>query len=300
VAKVTRQGRLVVVVSADALDAQRLVEEVPYFDSALTARLLPDWETLPYDILSPHQDLVSQRLEALYRLLNREQTGGVDVLVVPATTALYRLAPPAYVAGHTFFFRQGERLPADALRTQLVLAGYQHVTQVVAPGEFCLRGGLVDLFPWAPRCRSGSICSTRPSSRSAPSIPTRSAACTRCRTYGCCRARVSARRAARVAFRTRWREVFEGDPSRSSVYKDMGNGVASAGIEYYLPLFFDRAATLFDYLECAHDTGVAWHVEAACQRFWTETAERFVSSRAIASVLACRRPSCFCRPRSFL
>jgi len=276
VAKVTRRGQLVVVVCADALNAQRLVEEIPYFDSALTARLFPDWETLPYDILSPHQDLVSQRLEALYRLLNREQAGGVDVLVVPATTALYRLGPPSYVAGHTFFFRQGERLSADALRTQLVLAGYQHVTQVVAPGEFCLRGGLVDLFPMGSALPfrldllDESIESIRTfdpdTQRSLYSVPD---------------VRLLPGRefpldeATRVAFRTRWREVFEGDPSRSSVYKDMGNGVASAGIEYYLPLFFDRAATLFDYLDARTTLVLHGPVEAACQRFWTETSDRF-------------------------
>lgn len=140
-------GQLVVAICADALDAQRLGDELPYFDRTLAVRPFPDWETLPYDILSPHPDLVSERLETLYRLLTRDAAGGIDVLVVPATTALYRLAPPAYIAARTFAFRQGERLAADKLRAQLVLAGYQHVTQVVAPGEFSVRGGLIDLFP---------------------------------------------------------------------------------------------------------------------------------------------------------
>jgi len=275
-AKARRQGRLIVVVCADALDAQRLVEEIPYFDNALTARLFPDWETLPYDILSAHQDLVSQRLEALYRLLNREQAGGVDVLVVPATTALYRVAPPSYVAGHTFFFRQGERLAADALRTQLVVAGYQHVTQVVAPGEFCVRGGLVDLYPMGSALpfRLDLLDDTIESIRTFDPDSQRSL-------YAVPDVRLLPGREfpldepARVAFRARWREVFEGDPSRSSVYKDMGNGVASAGIEYYLPLFFEQAATLFDYLDGRTTLVLHGGVEAACHRFWNETSERF-------------------------
>ena len=139
------ERRLLVVIAADALDAQRLVDEIPYFDPSLAVRPLPDWETLPYDTLSPHQDLVSERLETLYRLSQSSRT--IDVLVVPATTALHRLAPTRYVAGHTFFFRQGDTIDVEQLRRQLVSGGYQHVTQVVAPGEFAVRGGLIDLFP---------------------------------------------------------------------------------------------------------------------------------------------------------
>ncbi len=105
--------------------------------------LLPDWETLPYDHFSPHQDLVSERLATLYRAAR----GECDVLVAAATTALYRLAPPSYLAAFTFFLKQGERLDLERLRGQLALAGYQHVTQVVSPGEFSVRGGLIDLFP---------------------------------------------------------------------------------------------------------------------------------------------------------
>ena len=137
--------RLVVAISADALDAQRLVDEIRYFDPSLAVRPLPDWETLPYDTLSPHQDLVSERLETLYRLSQPQSE--IDVLVVSATSALYRLSPAQYVAGHTFFFKQGQTIDAEPLRAQLVFAGYQHVSQVVAPGEFAIRGGLIDLFP---------------------------------------------------------------------------------------------------------------------------------------------------------
>ncbi|HEX6267587.1 MAG TPA: transcription-repair coupling factor, partial [Burkholderiales bacterium] len=131
------------VIAATALDAQRLVEEIAWFSPELRVCLLPDWETLPYDQFSPHQDLVSERLAALYRI----QRGEFDVAVVPAPTALVRLCPPSYIAGHTFFLEQGDRLDLEKLRQQLATAGYQHVTQVVAPGEVCFRGGLIDLFP---------------------------------------------------------------------------------------------------------------------------------------------------------
>jgi transcription-repair coupling factor (superfamily II helicase) len=269
------QSQLVVVACADALDAQRLAEEVAYFDPALAVRQFPDWETLPYDILSPHQDLVSARLTALHELLARDAPGALDVLVVPATTALGRLAPPAYVGGLTFFFRQGQRLAADALRSRLVQAGYQHVSQVVAPGEFSVRGGLIDLFPM------GAVLPFRldlnddiiETIRSFDADSQRSL-------YPVPEVRLLPGRefpldeASRVAFRGRWRETFEGDPSRCSVYRDIGQGIASAGIEYYLPLFFDQTGTLFDYLP--GDTLLVLHgpIEAAAQRFWTETNER--------------------------
>ena len=139
------------VVSATALDAQRLVEEIAWFAPQLRVCLLPDWETLPYDTFSPHQDLVSERLATLYRI----QRGEFDVAVVPAQTALVRLCPPSYLAGRTFFLEQRKPLDVEALRVQLAVAGYHHVTQVVAPGEFCVRGGLIDLFPPAASCPTG-------------------------------------------------------------------------------------------------------------------------------------------------
>ncbi|HVJ59049.1 MAG TPA: transcription-repair coupling factor [Burkholderiaceae bacterium] len=272
-------GRLTVVLCADALDAQRLVEEIAWFAPGLAVRAFPDWETLPYDILSPHQDLVSERLETLYRLTHHDERPAdapLDVLVVPASTALQRLAPAGYIAGHTFFFRQGERLLAERLRSQLVLAGYQHVSQVVAPGEFSVRGGLLDVFPMGAQLplrldlldeRVDTIKTFDPDTQRS--------------LYAISDVRILPGRefpfdeASRTAFRNRWREVFEGDPTRAPLYKDVGLGVPSAGIEYYLPLFFDATSTLFDYLPA--DSVLVLHgaVEHACQRFWRETQDRF-------------------------
>jgi transcription-repair coupling factor (superfamily II helicase) len=269
-----QQHRMLVVVAADALDAQRLVDEIPYFDPSLLVRPLPDWETLPYDTLSPHQDLVSERLETLFRL--SQASSPIDVLVVPATTALHRLAPPSYVAGHTFFFRQGQAIDADALRTQLVFGGYQHVTQVVAPGEFAVRGGLIDLFPMGSPLpyRLDLLDAQLESIRAFDPDSQRGL-------YPVPEVRMLPGREfpvdepARQAFRRRWRDRIEGDPSRSGVYKDIGNGIASAGIEYYLPLFFDETATLFDYLPATSLIALHGQIEAAMQRFWNETSERY-------------------------
>ena len=136
-------GQLLCVVAAEAADAQRLVDELPFFAPELRVALFPDWETLPYDSFSPHQDLISERLATLWRVRGHD----LDVVLLPASTALARLAPPSFVAGYTFHFKQKMRLDEAALKSQLTLAGYQHVSQVVSPGEYAVRGGLIDLFP---------------------------------------------------------------------------------------------------------------------------------------------------------
>ena len=136
-------GKLTAIVTADATDAQRLLEEIAFFAPQLRCALFPDWETLPYDSFSPHQDLISERLATLWGILQRE----ADVVLMPAATALYRLAPPAFLAGYTFHFRVQQKLDEAKLKAQLTLAGYNHVTQVVSPGEYAVRGGLIDLFP---------------------------------------------------------------------------------------------------------------------------------------------------------
>jgi transcription-repair coupling factor (superfamily II helicase) len=263
--------QLLVVVTASALDATRLADETRWFAPSLRVRVLADWETLPYDAFSPHQDLVSDRLATLYEL----QGCRVDLLVLAATTALHRLAPASFVAGHTFAFRKAQKLDEAALRGQLALAGYEHVSQVVRPGEFCVRGGLIDLFPMGSALpyRLDLFADEVESIRAFDPDTQRSL-------YPVETVRILPGRefpmdeAARTAFRGRWRERFEGDPSKAGPYRDVGNGIASAGIEYWLPLFFDATATVFDYLP--PDALIATHgdVEAAGRRFADETEQR--------------------------
>ncbi|MBI2319116.1 MAG: transcription-repair coupling factor, partial [Betaproteobacteria bacterium] len=271
-ARAAERASPVVAVCATALDAQRLREEVPWFAPQLRVCLLPDWETLPYDSFSPHHDLVSERLATLYRIQRRE----FDLAVVPATTALVRLAPPAFLAAYTFFLKQGETLKIDALRAQLTLGGYQHVTQVVAPGEYCVRGGLIDLFPM------GSTLPYRIDleDEAIESIRTFDADTQRT-VYKVGEMRLLPARefplddAGRNRFRSRYREAFEGDPSRSSIYKDVSNGIAPAGIESYLPLFFEATATLLEYLPEQATLALHGDVHGAITEFWRETQSRY-------------------------
>ena len=266
------QKRVVAIVTADAADARRLIDEMEFFAPELRCALFPDWETLPYDTFSPHQDLISERLATLWRI----SQGEADVVLVPATTALYRVAPPSFLAGYTFHFKAKQKLDEAKLRAQLTLAGYSHVSQVVSHGEYAVRGGLIDLFPMGSLVpyrvdlfddETDSIRTFDPDTqRSLYPVP---------------EVRLLPGREfpmdddARAKFRSRWREMLEGDPTKSRIYKDMGNGVATAGIEYYLPLFFDETSTVFDYL--GTDATVVMHgdLESAFQRFWQDTKERF-------------------------
>jgi transcription-repair coupling factor (superfamily II helicase) len=271
-AELARRGGLTLVVTASAQEAQRLAAELPFFAPELRVRLLPDWETLPYDAFSPHQDLVSERIATLYQIAQR----ACDVVLAPVATALYRLAPVEYIAARAFLLRQGDALDMDGLRRQLLLAGYTHVTKVVSPGEYCVRGGLIDLFPMGSpvpyridllddeidTLRTFDVDSQRSiyPVKEIRLLPAREFPLTE---------------DAQMRFRARFREVFEGDPSRSRLYKDVSRGMAPAGIEYYLPLFFEQTATLFDYLP--NDAPLCLHgdVQGAIDAFWRDTGERY-------------------------
>ncbi|UBM09707.1 transcription-repair coupling factor [Cupriavidus metallidurans] len=267
-----RSAPMVAVVCAHAVDAQRLAEEIPWFAPELRVRLLPDWETLPYDSFSPHQDLVSERLATLHDI----QGGQCDVMLVPASTALYRLAPPAFLAAYTFFFKQGAKLDEAALKAQFTLAGYEHVSAVMRPGEYSVRGGLIDLYPMGSALpyridlfgdEIETIRAFDPDSQRSL-YPVKEVRLLPGREF-------PLDETARTAFRGRWRELFEGDPTKSPIYKDIGNGVPSAGIEYYLPLFFEQSATLFDYLPEGTQLAFSGNVDEAIRRFWADTTQRY-------------------------
>ncbi|MBE0615344.1 MAG: transcription-repair coupling factor [Burkholderiales bacterium] len=272
IARLAQDAKPLIVFCASALDAQRLCEEIPYFAPDLAVNLLPDWETLPYDSFSPHHDLISERLATLYAITR----GSCDITLIPASTALYRMAPPSYLAAYTFFLKQDEGFSLPQLRAQLTLAGYSHVTQVVAPGEYCVRGGLIDLFPM------GSALPYRIDLLDEEIESIRTFDVDTQRTiYKVKEVRLLPARefpldeAGRTRFRARFRETFEGDPSRSNIYKDVSNGIAPAGIEYFLPLFFEHTATIFDYLPEHASLCLHRDVAASIDTFWKDTQSRY-------------------------
>lgn len=275
-AELTRSGQQwakpLTIITASALDAQRLLEELPFFAPELNAHLLPDWETLPYDTFSPHFDLISERLATLYQVMN----GFCDVLVVPVTTALYRMLPKEFLAAHTFFIKQGSVLDLAAFRSQMTLAGYTHVTQVLSPGEYSIRGGLIDLFPMGnPLPYRMDLLDNEIETIRTFDVDTQRSI------YPVKEIRLLPARefpldeAGRTRFRINFREKFEGDPSRSRMYKEISKGNTPAGIEYYLPLFFEQTATLFDYLPqnsllCLHQD-----IYPVVENFWRDTQSRY-------------------------
>jgi transcription-repair coupling factor (superfamily II helicase) len=271
-AKLAQEAKPVAIITASALAAQRLLEEIPFFAPELKTRLLPDWETLPYDTFSPHQDLVSDRLATLYQLMN----GACDVLIVPVTTALYRMPPREYLAAHTFFLKRGETLNLNTLRSQMTLAGYSHVTQVLSPGEYSVRGGLVDLFPMgSPLPYRIDLLDNEIETIRTFDVDTQRSV------YPVTEIRLLPAREfpldeeARSRFRGSFREHFEGDPSKSRVYRDISKGATPAGIEYYLPLFFEHTATIFDYLPRTTLLCLHHEIHPAVENFWRDTQSRF-------------------------
>jgi transcription-repair coupling factor (superfamily II helicase) len=260
------------IVTASAFQAQRLLEELPWFAPNLQVNLLPDWETLPYDHFSPHPDLISERLSTLYQITQNQ----CDVVIVPIGTALIKLPPIAYLAANTFMLKKGQKLDLEAMRQQCAEAGYHHVSQVVSPGEFSVRGGLVDLFPMGSALpfrldlfddeietiRTFDV-DTQRSLYPVPEIRLLPAREFPLDDNGMAR------------FRQNFRETFEGDPSRSRIYKEVSKGVASGGIEWYLPLFFESTASLLDYLPKETVLCLHGNLDIAAQHFWFEAQSRY-------------------------
>lgn len=268
------RGERVLVVCADPADVPRLAQEMPWFEPKLDVRPLPDWETLPYDVLSPQEELVSERLEALYRLT--APTGGADVLLTSAVTASQRLSPVSYIGANTFFFHQGEQISLTTLQKRLAAAGYANVKQVLAAGEFAVRGSIVDVFPMGSERpfrldffddEIESIrwfdVDTQRSMESAEEI----------RLLPGHEFPVDPE--ALLAFRQRWRREFAGDPKKSIVYCDIEKEILPPGIEYYLPLFFDETAALTDYLPPNARVFLLGDIEAALQAFGRDMASHY-------------------------
>jgi transcription-repair coupling factor (superfamily II helicase) len=274
---------MLAVFTTDALERQRLFEELQWLLPESLIRQFPDWETLPYDPFSPHHDLISERLATLSSL----QNGECDILLVAVQTALFRLPPPAFLAAHSFSFRQKQALDEAALRAQLGLAGYQAVNNVIAPGEFSIRGGLIDLFPM------GSALPFRLDlfDREIESIKTFDVDTQRT-LFPVPEVQLLPAREfptddrSRTLFRQRFREVFEGDPAKTGIYRDVSQGTPPAGIEYYLPLFFEEGetGTIMDYLRPASQNSDPDAVPAvlftadlsqAVQHFWQEVRSRY-------------------------
>ncbi|MEY3975383.1 MAG: hypothetical protein RLZZ33_438 [Pseudomonadota bacterium] len=269
-----REDRPWVVIEADSRSAERRRAELAFFASAgLPLLSLPDWEVLPYDVFSPHPDITSERLLALAELPHARR----GVLIVSVDTLLQRLPPKPYVAGRSFSLSVGDTLALDAFKLRLTEAGYCSVSQVTDPGDFALRGSLLDVYPMGTTSPlridlfDDEIEAIRrfdpQTQRSGESLPS---------------VRLLPAREIPLdgdsvrAFRRRYRTRFEGDPTRSTVYRGVSDGMAPAGIEFYLPLFFEETATLFDYLpDGAVIVDATFGLESVIGRSWEALRSRY-------------------------
>ncbi len=275
---VRQQSALYLLIVPDTPTALRLEQELAVFlGDSVPLYSFPDWETLPYDQFSPHQDIISQRLRTLYQLPTVTQ----GLVLVPVSTLMLRLSAPEHLQQQSLLLKKGQRLDLGSLRTQLVQAGYRAVEQVMQHGEFSVRGSLLDLYPM------GSALPYR--------IDFFDDEIDGLRTFDPDNQRTLAQvaqiellpahefpldKSAIERFRSRYRERFQQRNEKESLYQQVSSGALPAGIEYYLPLFAENTASLFSYLPPATRILAFDDLEASAQRFWQDVQNRY-QDRAI-------------------
>ncbi|MDX1728587.1 MAG: transcription-repair coupling factor [Pseudoalteromonas tetraodonis] len=273
---VKQQDNLVLIVTPDTPSALRLETELEYLLPDNPVMIFPDWETLPYDHFSPHQDIISARLATLNTLKNEQQS----VLIMPVSTLMLRTAPASFIYGSTLNFKVGDRLDTHALRENLEQAGYMHVQQVMEHGEYAIRGSIVDLYPMGSKhpfrldffddeldtIRLFDVETQRSDEKvekiellPAHEFPTNDTDIER--------------------FRINYREKFGASAEQDSVYMQVSKGNWPGGIEYYMPLFFDGLATIFDYLPESTTVMQLGDLEHAADNFWHDVNVRYENRR---------------------
>lgn len=273
-----RHSGPVVMITTDMHTTENLEHELRFYAGGDDFPILtfPDRETLPYDVFSPHQDITSQRLGTLNRLSNLER----GILLVPASTLMHRLPPRIYLEANSLVLKKDEQLDLDQMRHRLESSGYRFVSQVMEHGEFTVRGSLIDLFPMGSSLpfridlfdnEVDSIRTFDPETQLSIESVTN---------INLMPAREFPLTGEAIShFRQTWRTMFEGDPQKSIIYRDVSNGIASPGIEYYLPLFFDQTCTLLDYLLPSSLIIISEGIEQAAGDFWNEIQERYEQGR---------------------
>lgn len=269
---------MVLVVVENVRAAQQLEQALNFFLDRpdLPILSLPDWETLPYDMFSPLPELISQRLKLLYDLPRTKR----GVLIAPVSTLLQRLPPRSYVDGNSFNLKVGQRMSLEEMRSQLEQAGYSCVSQVIAHGEFAVRGSILDLFPMGADepCRVDLFDDEIETLRSFDPETQRSLE--RLTALELMPAREFPMDEQGItAFRAAWRGEFEGDPKHSLIYQEVSNGNVPGGLEYYLPLFFEQLSSLFDYLPEGFLAMRFEGEQAAAQSFQASVEERYEQRR---------------------
>lgn len=267
----------IVVFCKDMTEALNIEQELTFFmaEQQLVKRpilTLPDWETLPYDSFSPPPDLISDRLLALASIKDQDNY----ILILPLTTAIAVLPPPVFVASSTMDFKVGSHCKLEQLRNTLIQSGYYNVSEVYQHGEFATRGSILDIFPMgcAEPIRLDLFDDEIDSIRYFDTETQRTTE--KLESFTLLPAHEFPLDEAGINhFRASWRATFAGDPTKVPIYENISEGIATPGIEYYLPLFFDQTATLFDYLPESSLLVLAGELDVALQNYWQEIDYRY-------------------------
>lgn len=265
------------VITPDALQSNRLARELEFFGAEKwPVYTFPDWEILPYDHFSPHPDIISERMATLYQLPRLSK----GILFASISTLMHRLVPQDYLEAYSFVIQRGQKINLENFKLTLEKSGYRFVSQVMAHGEYAVRGSILDVFPMGsdepyridlfdeevdtlrtfdPETQRTSEIIAEVRLLPAHEFPLTESAITQ--------------------FRQNWREHFQGNPLKSSLYESISRGEAAVGIEYYLPLFFTQTQTLFDYLPSQSQIITIGDTYHAANRFWEEINERYEQLR---------------------
>jgi len=265
------------VICNDTNQAHRLRNEVRFFNTEnLEILSFPDWETLPYDTFSPHQDIISARISTLNKLPGLSK----GVLIVPLSTLMHRTAPSDFIAANCFDLKIGTTINPENLRKQLTDAGYHAVDTVLEHGEYAFRGAIIDLFPTGSdvpfriELFDDEIETLRTFS---PETQRSIEQIDQIKLLPAKEFPFDSR--ARSGFKSRWRECFDVDYRKCPVYNNISDGLTSPGIEYYLPLFFDECSSLFDALPDNTQVFIESSLEQTAEQFSIEVQERYEQRR---------------------
>lgn len=274
---ITESNQPILIIAPDSLAVSHLLDELHFFHDQTDSLLhFPDWETLPYDHFSPHQDIISERLSVLNRLPFLQR----GVVITTIDTLLHKLPPNDFLDAYSFLLKVGDKLNIDILRTRLAHAGYHSVSQVREHGEFAIRGSIVDIFPMGSkipfridlfdeivdsiRVFSPDTQRTTEKISEIRMLPAKEFPLTD---------------ESIEQFRQAWRNQFGGNPLKCPTYQDISEGICAPGIEYYLPLFFTATSTLFDYVPKNTLIISIGDIEAKTTEFWQEITSRYEQGR---------------------
>ncbi|TQV77166.1 transcription-repair coupling factor [Aliikangiella marina] len=292
VAEAAREyGGLIVVLLPDAASSFSLKREIGYFLGKtvdeygertsdiddIPVVTLPDWETLPYDYFSPHQDIISERLQTLYRLPRLKR----GIVLMPISSALQKLPPREYIETQCLQLKVGQTIDIESLRINLTNSGYSSAANVMEHGEFAVRGSIIDMYPMGTEqpIRIELFDDEIESLRYFD--PDNQLTTEKVSEINLLPAREYPTDESAIAtFRQNWRGTFDSNIRESNIYRDVSNGIFPAGIEYYLPIFFNKLSTIFDFIDS--DNLLMIHqgdISEPVKQFWTELNDRYEQYR---------------------